>query len=91
MRSENSVVSHNGTYSYDDAGRLTNVADTVSSSGLGGNYAWNNDGTLASYPGPGYTRKLSYDEEGRLTKISRDNGTTVTPVFEYGYGFDGGQ
>ncbi|MDH4389247.1 MAG: hypothetical protein QE269_11045 [Fimbriimonas sp.] len=56
---------------------------------LGGNYTWNNDSTLASYPGPGYTRKLSYDEEGRLTKIDRDNGTTITPVFEYGYGFDG--
>ena len=40
-------------------------------------------------PRPGYTRKLSYDEEGRLTKIDRDNGTTITPVFEYGYGFDG--
>jgi hypothetical protein len=35
-------------------------------------------------PLPGYTRKLSHDEEGRLTKISRDNGTTITPVFEYG-------
>lgn len=55
----------------------------------GGNSTWNNDSTLASYPGPGYTRKLSYDEEGRLTKIDRDNGTTITPVFEYGYGFDG--
>ncbi len=57
--------------------------------GLGGSYTWNADSTLASYPGPGYTRKLSYDEEGWLTKIDRDNGTTITPVFEYGYGFDG--
>lgn len=89
FRSENGVTSHNGTYTYDDAGRLTNVADTVTSSGLGGNYTWNNDSTLASYPGPGYTRKLSYDEEGRLTKISRDTAGTITPVFEYGYGFDG--
>ena len=89
FRSENGVASHNGTYTYDDAGRLTNVTDTVTTSGLGGSYTWNNDSTLASYPGPGYTRKLSYDEEGRLTKIDRDNGTTITPVFEYGYGFDG--
>ena len=89
FRSENGVASHNGTYTYDDAGRLTTVADTVTASGLGGNYTWNADSTLASYPGPGYTRKLSYDEEGRLTKIDRDNGTTITPVFEYGYGFDG--
>ena len=58
-------------------------------SGRAGNCTWNADSTLASYPGPGYTRKLSYDEEGRLTKIDRDNGTTITPVFEYGYGFDG--
>ena len=89
FRSENGVASHNGMYTYDDAGRLTNVADTVTTSGLGGSYTWNNDSTLASYPGPGYTRKLSYDEEGRLTKIDRDNGTTITPAFEYGYGFDG--
>ena len=89
FRSEKGVASHNGTYSYDDAGRLTNVADTVTASGLGGKYTWNADSTLASYPGPGYTRKLSYDEEGRLTKISRDTAGTITPVFEYGYGFDG--
>ena len=56
---------------------------------LGKSNTWDNASTLASYPGPGYTRKLSYDEEGRLTKIDRDNGTTITPVFEYGYGFDG--
>ena len=89
FRSEKGVASHNGTYSYDDAGRLTNVADTVTSSGLGGAYTWNANSTLASYPGPGYTRKLDYDEEGRLTKISRETTTTTTPVFEYGYGFDG--
>ncbi len=89
FRSEKGVASHNGTYSYDDAGRLTNVADTVTTSDLGGSYTWNADGTLASLPGPGYTRKLSYDEEGRLTKISQQSGSTLTAKFEYGYGFDG--
>jgi hypothetical protein len=60
-----------------------------SPSWLGCFYTWNANSTLATYPYPGYTRKLSYDEEGRLTKISRQTSTSTTPVFEYGYGFDG--
>lgn len=87
FRSENGVVSHDGTYTYDDAGRLTNVADAAPGSTLNGAYTWNDDGTLASYPGPGYTRNLSYDEEGRLTQISK--GTVA--AFQYAYGFDGGR
>ncbi len=88
-RSENGVTSHNGTYTYDDAGRLTNVADSVATSGLGGAYAWNADGTLASMPANGYRRVLSYDEEGRLTGIAKLQGTTTTSFYQYGYGFDG--
>ncbi len=91
FRSENGVASHNGTYTYDNAGRLTSVADTVTASGLAGSYSWNADGTLASMPGPGYTRTLSYDEEGRLTGISKLQGGVTTPLFQYGYGFDGGR
>jgi hypothetical protein len=32
---------------------------------------------------------LSYDEEGRLVRISRLQNGVTTPLFEYGYGYDG--
>ena len=86
----NGVTTHNGTYSYDGAGRLLQVADSATS--LTENYVWNADGTLASYPGPGYTRLLEYDEEGRLVKIKRDfGGGNISTAYEYGYGYDGGR
>ena len=91
VRTENGVASHNGTYAYDDAGRLTNVADAVGTSGLGGSYVWNADGTLASMPANGYRRTMTYDEEGRLTAISKLQNGTTTALFGYGYGFDGGR
>lgn len=91
LRSENGVLSHNGTYTYDNAGQLTSVIDTVGTSGLGGTYTWNADGTLASLPGSGFTRTLSYDEEGRLISVSKVQGATTTLQFQYGYGFDGGR
>ena len=77
--------------SRDDAGRLTNVADAVTGSGLGGGYVWNADGTLASMPANGYRRTMTYDEEGRLTAISKLQNGTTTALFQYGYGFDGGR
>jgi hypothetical protein len=40
-------------------------------------------------PGPGYRRVLSYDEEGRLIRVSRLQNGVTTPLFEYGYGYDG--
>ena len=89
MLSENGVASHDGTYAYDDAGRLTNVADAVTGSGLGGSYVWNADGTLASMPANGYRRVMGYDEEGRLTGISKLQNGATTALFQYGYGFDG--
>ncbi len=85
----NGVTTHNGTYSYDGAGRLQQVVDSATS--LTENYVWNADGTLASYPGPGYTRLLEYDEEGRLVRIKRNTGGTITTAYEYGYGYDGGR
>lgn len=89
-RLDNGVQVHNGTYTYDNTGRLTTVADSVSGSNLAGTYTWNADSTLASYPGPGYRRKLDYDEEGRIVKISKDyGGSSVTLAYEYGYGIDG--
>lgn len=81
----NGVTTHNGTYTYDGAGRLTTVVDTATN--ITENYVWNSDGTLASSPGPGYTRNFTYDEEGRLLSIAR--GASI--VYQYGYGYDGGR
>ena len=69
---EGAVTSHSGTYSYDDASRLTQCVDTAT--GLTEFYTWNADSTLSSYPGPGYTRRLEYDEERRLIRIKKDFG-----------------
>jgi hypothetical protein len=84
FRSEGGTTSHNGTYTYNDASRLT----LVTQPGLSNeNYTWYADGTLASLPGSGVTRNLDYDEEGRMT-VLKHNSTTK---FEFGYGFDGGR
>ncbi|MCL6476492.1 MAG: hypothetical protein K6U75_15745 [Firmicutes bacterium] len=83
-------LSHRGTYTYDGAGRLIQVVDAATNTTE--TYVWNADGTLASFPGPGYTRLLEYDEEGRLVRIRRDyGGGNVQLAYEYGYGFDGGR
>jgi|GEM_PF-3283895 len=50
---------HRGTYTVDGAGRLNQVVDTATNTTE--NYVWNADGTLASFPGPGYTRLLEYE------------------------------
>jgi YD repeat-containing protein len=91
FRSEDGVTSHDGTYTYDNADELTLVVEEASGSAVNENYTWYDDGTLKTYPGPGYTRLLDYDEEGRLASIKRDNGTTQTLAYEYAYGFDGGR
>ena len=76
--------------SYDGAGRLNQVVDAATNTTE--TYVWNADGTLASFPGPGYTRLLEYDEEGRLVRIRRDYGSgNMQLAYEYGYGFDGGR
>ena len=81
---------HRGTHTVDGAGRLIQVVDAATNTTE--TYVWNADGTLASFPGPGYTRLLEYDEEGRLVRIRRDyGGGNVQLAYEYGYGFDGGR
>ena len=85
----NGVTVHNGTYTYDGAGRLTQVVDAATS--LTEVYTWNNDGTLASAPGSGYTKLFEYDEEHHLTRIQHNTGGTITTAFEYGYAADGGR
>jgi len=54
-------------------------------------FSWNPEGTLARWTDPGvaYERVFTYDEEGRLTKIERDNGQSVTTAYEYTYTGDG--
>jgi YD repeat-containing protein len=89
FRSEEGVTSHDATYSYDDAGRLEQVVESASGSAVNLDFTWHDDGTLASYPGDGYTRVLEYDEEQRLIAIKRDDGNTVTTAFTYGYAYDG--
>lgn len=49
------------------------------------------DGTLATMPGPGYTRHLSYDEERQMIGIAKEENQIITPVLEFGYGYDGGR
>jgi YD repeat-containing protein len=89
-RVEGGVETHRGTYTYDGAGRLVRVVDAATNTTE--NYVWNADGTLASFPGVGYTRLLEYDEEGRLIRIRRDyGGGNVQLAYEYAYGFDGGR
>ncbi len=79
----NGVTVHNGTYSYDGAGRLDQCID--STTGLTEIYAWNADSTLASMPGPGYTREFTYNEEAQLLGISHSG----TLAYQYAYGADG--
>ena len=54
-------------------------------------YTWNDDGTLASAPGSGYTKLFEYDEEQHLTRISHNTGGTIATAYEYGYAADGGR
>ena len=86
----NGATTHSGIYSYDGGGRLAQVTDSATS--LTEQYGWNADGTLASYPGTGYIRRLAYNEEGNLTQISHDyGGGNVQPAYQYAYGADGGR
>ncbi len=79
----NGVMVHNGTYSYDGAGRLDQCID--SATGLTEIYTWNADTTLASMPGPSYTREFTYNEEAQLLGISHSG----TLAYQYAYGADG--
>ena len=88
----NGVTTHHGTYTYDGAGRLSQVVDSATS--LTEIYTWNNDGTLASSPGPagsGYSLLFDYDEEQHLIRIKHNTAGTITTAYEYGYAADGGR
>ena len=88
----NGVTTHHGAYTYDTAGRLSQVVDSATS--LTETYTWNNDGTLASSPGPtgsGYSLLFDYDEEQHLIRIKHNTGGTITTAYEYGYAADGGR
>lgn len=83
VRSENGVVSHNGTYTYSSAGLLTQVVD--SATGITEPYTWYPDTTLATFPGPGYTRDLDYYEDGSLLSISRNYGSGGVLAYQFYY------
>ena len=68
---------------------MTQVNDTTGNNT--GTYTWNADGTLSSFPGPGYTRQLAYNEEGQLLSITRNQNGVLTLAYEYAYGWDGGR
>ena len=48
----NRILTHNVAYSYDNGGRLAQVIDSATNPPTTELYAWNNDNTLASSPGP---------------------------------------
>jgi len=77
---EGGVTSHNGTYTYDDPGRLT----TITQPGLPTeNYTWYADGTLATLPGNGGTQVVSIDASGQVSSLTDGTGSIVaTTVFD---------
>ena len=87
VRSENGVVSHNGAYTYSGAGLLTLCDD--SATGINESYTWYNDGSLATFPGPSYTRQLDYYEDGKLLSISRNSGSGPVLAYKFFYDPDG--
>jgi YD repeat-containing protein len=91
LRIDAGLTKHSANYTYDDDRKLTSVSDSAPNSSTNGTYSWNADSTLRELPGPGYVRRLEYDEEGRIISISKVVNGTVTPLFEYAYGFDGGR
>ncbi len=74
---------HDGAYSYDNGGRLSQVIDCATN--LTEEYTWNADNTLATMPGPSYTREFGYNEEAQLLSISHSG----TLAYQYAYGADG--
>lgn len=76
---------HDGQYSYDGAGRLYEVYDTAPNPPVTEDYTWNDDGTLASSPGPGYTIYWGWNEERQLVSIT--HGTTL--AYQQAFGADG--
>ena len=87
------IPTHNGAYSYDGAGRLTQVIDSVNS--LTEGYTWYADGTLSAYPLPGSNGATivlpDYDEEGNLVQLKHQTSSGTVTAYEYGYAYDGGR
>ncbi|MFN4033770.1 MAG: hypothetical protein ACK4ME_09195, partial [Fimbriimonadales bacterium] len=83
--------SHWDIYFYEAAsGRLQSVLDVWT--GEVNEFVWNPEGTLARWESSepnSYARVFGYDEEGRLTKIERDDNGNLQTAYEYGYNGDG--
>jgi len=78
----------NATMYHNQDGELSSLADSSGNSDLQGNYTWNSDGTLASYPGKNLTRVCSYDSWGRLTGLAESAYGQTAPTFGYLYDND---
>jgi len=90
MRDDALNGTHWDVYAYDPvSGRLASVQDALT--GEVNSFVWNPEGTLARWEQPSsHARVFGYDEEGRLTKIERDYGSSgVQLAYEYGYNSDG--
>ncbi len=71
----NGVTVHDGSYSYDNGDKLSQVRDSATK--LTEKYTWYTDNTLATLPCLSYTGEIGYNEEAQLLSISRS--------CEYGY------
>ncbi|MFN4034352.1 MAG: RHS repeat domain-containing protein, partial [Fimbriimonadales bacterium] len=86
---------HRDFYEYDPvSGRLSVVEDRVNPEPPypRHEFVWNPEGTLARWESSeptSYARVFGYDEEGRLTKIERDDNGNLQTAYEYGYSSDG--
>lgn len=79
-------------YAYDSTGRLVQVTDTQT--GLVTGYGYDSNGRLVTYDPPGVkTVRLTYDAQGRLSTVTRDNptgtGSTRLQTIIYGVPIDG--
>ncbi|RYF62470.1 MAG: RHS repeat protein, partial [Cytophagaceae bacterium] len=89
QRTDNGIATQNENYSYNSAGLLTQVSDSVRNKAV--LYGYNAKGEMTSFTTPQYICLLDYDEESNLIRLRHDYGsnTPLVTAYEYGYGADG--
>ncbi len=88
LRSVNGVVSHNGQYQYNSAGRVTQVQDAAT--GATTLYSYSATGNLQSITEGQEQTLYSYNERNELVAESHQSATgPVAITFEHAYGADG--